>query len=562
MEKVNTKDKQIKTSKTTTPIKSEVSDQSVKKNSNSSSKKEKISVSKESEKKIIQVDHQQTEEKEKEINSIPQQSELTTNVNESYFSTKKFSEFALSEETLRSLSELSYETATEIQSRCIPLALGGRDIIGNAKTGSGKSLAFLIPAIEHLIKTRPEDGINSTRALVLTPTRELALQLYNIAKDLLTYHTDINCALIMGGANRRVESEKLKKGVSLIIACPGRFLDHLVNTKGFDATNISLLIIDEADDILKIGFEKELREILHLLPKSRQTMLFSATISPKVEDLITLSVKNYEFVGIKSKEATVSSLEQGFVMTEPDKKFRFLFTFLRNNLNKKIMVFFSTIKAVEFYSYLLNYVDTPCMSIHGDQKQQKRSTTYLEFCNLEKGILLCTDVAQRGLDIPDVDWVIQFDPPHDPQEYLHRVGRTARGAKSKGKALLVLLPCEVGMIRYLKSNKININEFQFDDKKLRNVQDQLEKLVQNNHYLYTSSVDAYRSFLHSYVAHTLKDVYDINNLDLAKVCRSFGLTSPPFVNLNVGFMTQSMKRKKLKGKDSFYNKVRYFFFLV
>ena len=118
------------------------------------------------------------------------------------------------------------------------------------------------------------------------------------------------------------------------------------------------------------------------------------------------------------------------------------------------MVFYSTIKAVEFYSSLLNYVDIPCKAIHGDQKQQKRSTTYLEFCGLEKGILLCTDVAQRGLDFPDVDWVIQYDPPHDPQEYLHRVGRTARGANKKGKALLVLIPCEIGMVRYLKSYKV------------------------------------------------------------------------------------------------------------
>jgi ATP-dependent RNA helicase DDX18/HAS1 len=286
-------------------------------------------------------------------------------------------------------------------------------------------------------------------------------------------------------------------------------------------------------------------------------------MSAKIEDVITLSVKNYEHISIKSKEATVSTLEQGFVMTDADKKFRFLFTFLRNNLNKKIMVFFSTIKAVEFYSYLLNYVDTPCKAIHGEQKQQKRSTTYLEFCNMEKGILLCTDVAQRGLDIPDVDWVIQYDAPHDPQEYLHRVGRTARGAQKKGKALLVLLPCEVGMIRYLKSYKININEFQFEDKKLKQVQEQLEKLVQNNHYLLTSATDAYRSYLHSYVAHTLKDVYDINNLDLAKVCHSFGIANPPFVNLNIGFMTSSSKRKKLKGKDQFYSKVNFFkiFFL-
>jgi ATP-dependent RNA helicase DDX18/HAS1 len=481
-------------------------------------------------------------------------------LDDKYFSDQKFSSFNLTEETLRSLQETGYETATEIQARCIPLALEGRDIIGNAKTGSGKSLAFLVPAVEHLVKTNKEDELLSTRALVITPTRELALQLFNIAKDLLQYHPKEKVALIMGGANRKVEAEKLRKGVSIIIACPGRFLDHMTNTKGFDYSNISMLIVDEADDILKVGFEKELREILDKLPKKRQTMLFSATISPKVEDLITLSVKNYEFIGIKSKEATVSTLEQGFVITEPHLKFRFLFTFLRNNMNKKIMVFFSTIKAVEFYSYLLNYVDTLCMSIHGDQKQQKRSTTYLEFCNLEKGILLCTDVAQRGLDIPDVDWVIQYDPPHDPQEYLHRVGRTARGAEKKGKALLVLLPCEVGMVRYLKTNKININEFQFEEKKLRQVQDQLEKLVQNNHHLYTSGVDAYRSFLHSYVAHTLKDVYDINNLDLAKVCKSFGLVSPPFVNLNIGFITSSMRRKKAKGNQSFYSKVIFFYF--
>jgi ATP-dependent RNA helicase DDX18/HAS1 len=357
---------------------------------------------------------------------------------------------------LKSIEEIGFVTATEIQERCIPLGLEGRDIIASAKTGSGKSLAFLIPAVEMLIKNKSEDGKSKTKVLVLTPTRELALQLFNIARDLIRYQDTESCALIIGGANRKVEAEKLRRGVSIIIACPGRLLDHMMNTKGFDYSHISMLVIDEADDILKIGFEKELREILSLIPKQRQTMLFSATISPKVEDLITLSVKNYEFVSIQSKEATVSTLEQGFVMIDADKKFRFLFTFLRNNLNKKILVFFSTIKAVEFYSYLLNYVDTPCKAIHGDQKQAKRSTTYLEFCNMEKGVLLCTDVAQRGLDFPDVDWVIQYDPPHDPQEYLHRVGRTARGAKKKGQALLVLLSNEVGMIRYLKSYKVEI----------------------------------------------------------------------------------------------------------
>jgi len=371
-----------------------------------------------------------------------------------YFSDKKFADMGLSEETLNALTESGFETATEIQEKCIPLSSQGVDIIGSAKTGSGKSLAFLIPAVELLAKSEDKES-KSTRVLVLTPTRELALQLFNLARDLLRFHEQHSCALIMGGANRKVEAEKLRKGVSLIIATPGRLLDHLANTKGFDYSKISLLVIDEADDILKIGFEKELKEIISLIPKiNRQTMLFSATLSPKVEDIITLSMRNYEYVGIKSKEATVSTLEQGYVVVDPDKKFRFLYSFIRKNLNKKIMVFFSTIKAVEFYSALLNYVDIPCKAIHGEQKQQKRSTTYLEFCGLDKGILLCTDVAQRGLDFPDVDWVIQYDPPHDPQEYLHRVGRTARGANKRGKALLVLIPCEIGMVRYLKSYKV------------------------------------------------------------------------------------------------------------
>jgi ATP-dependent RNA helicase DDX18/HAS1 len=395
------------------------------------------------------------EEKDLNNNNSANQTELSKDPNsDKYFSDKKFSDMNLSEHTFNSLTESGFETATEIQAKCIPMAIEGMDIIGSAKTGSGKSLAFLIPAVEILARSEDKES-KATRVLVLTPTRELALQLFNLSRDLLRFHEQHTCALIMGGANRKVEAEKLRRGVSLIIATPGRLLDHLVNTKGFDYSKISLLVIDEADDILKIGFEKELKEIMSLIPNNRQTMLFSATLSPKVEDIITLSMKNYQYVGIKSKEATVSTLEQGYVVVDPDKKFRFLYSFIRKNLNKKIMVFFSTIKAVEFYSALLNYVDIPCKAIHGDQKQQKRSTTYLEFCGLEKGILLCTDVAQRGLDFPDVDWVIQYDPPHDPHEYLHRVGRTARGANKRGKALLVLIPCEIGMVRYLKSFKVN-----------------------------------------------------------------------------------------------------------
>ena len=357
--------------------------------------------------------------------------------NDDYFSNVKFSEMNLNKILLERLNLQGYETATEIQAKSIPIALKGEDIIGSAKTGSGKSLAFLIPTVQYILNHPKNEGIQS---LVITPTRELALQLYDLAKSLMN-DNGTTCVLVIGGGNRKKEAEKLSSSEARIIICtPGRLIDHMVNTKKFNYNNIKILTIDEADKILKIGFEEELTEIIKLIPKNRQTLLFSATITPKVEDLITLSVKNYENIRIKSSDPTVSTLEQGYLIIDADKKFLFLFTFFKKNKNAKILVFFATCKEVEFYSSLLNYVDVPVLSITGEYKQQKRSTTFMEFCSLDKGILLCTDVAQRGLDIPDVDWVIQYDPPHDPEEYLHRVGRTARGANKVGKALLMIMP--------------------------------------------------------------------------------------------------------------------------
>ena len=319
--------------------------------------------------------------------------------NDDYFSNVKFSEMNLNKILLERLNLQGYETATEIQAKSIPIALKGEDIIGSAKTGSGKSLAFLIPTVQYILNHPKNEGIQS---LVITPTRELALQLYDLAKSLMN-DNGTTCVLVIGGGNRKKEAEKLSSSEARIIICtPGRLIDHMVNTKKFNYNNIKILTIDEADKILKIGFEEELTEIIKLIPKNRQTLLFSATITPKVEDLITLSVKNYENIRIKSSDPTVSTLEQGYLIIDADKKFLFLFTFFKKNKNAKILVFFATCKEVEFYSSLLNYVDVPVLSITGEYKQQKRSTTFMEFCSLDKGILLCTDVAQRGLDIPDV----------------------------------------------------------------------------------------------------------------------------------------------------------------
>jgi ATP-dependent RNA helicase DDX18/HAS1 len=227
-------------------------------------------------------------------------------------------------------------------------------------------------------------------------------------------------------------------------------------------------------------------------------MLFSATQTTKVTDLARMSLRPgplYINVDSGKDTSTAENLEQGYVVCESDKRFLLLFTFLRKNLKKKVIVFFSSCKSVQYHGELLNYIDVPVLDLHvrlfpslpssllslidrydaqGKQKQQKRTNTFFEFCNAPTGILLCTDVAARGLDIPKVDWIIQFDPPDDPRDYIHRVGRTARAGK-QGKSLLFLLPSELGFLRFLKVAKVPLNEYSFPAEKIANVQGQVRR---------------------------------------------------------------------------------------
>lgn len=404
---------------------------------------------------------------------------------------KKFTELNLSERTMKAINDMPYDTMTEIQQRSIPPALAGRDILGAAKTGSGKTLSFLIPAIEmlHSLKFKPRNG---TGVIVVSPTRELALQIFGVARELMEHHSQ-TYGIVIGGANRRAEAEKLTKGVNLLIATPGRLLDHLQNTQGFVFKNIKALIIDEADRILEVGFEDEMRQIVKILPKEdRQTMLFSATQTTKVEDLARISLRPgplYVNVDHQQEHSTVAGLEQGYVICESDMRFKLLFTFLKKHPKKKIIVFFSSCNCVKYYSELLNYIDLPVLDLHGKQKQQKRTNTFFEFCNAKQGTLICTDVAARGLDIPAVDWIVQFDPPDDPRDYIHRVGRTARGANGKGKSLMFLQPNEVGFLGHLKEAKVPLVEFELPPKKILDIQSQLEMLIGKNYYLNKVSLD-------------------------------------------------------------------------
>lgn len=452
-----------------------------------------------------------------------------------------FSELQLSEATRAGIRALNFDRMTPVQRRAIPPLLDNKDVMGCAKTGSGKTLAFLIPALErmHRLRFRAEEG---TGVIVISPTRELSLQTYGVLQDLAKEHK-FRTGIVMGGADRKTEAKELAKGVTLLVATPGRLLDHLQNTNSFLTRNLKCLIIDEADRILDVGFELEMQQILRLLPATRQTMFFSATLTAKTRALASKAVKK-GCVHIEIDAQAPDQLQQGFILCEPKRRFDVLYNFLRRNKDKKIMVFMSACLEVKYYYELLNYIDVPVMAIHGRQKQSKRSTTFFQFCKAPSATLLCTDVAARGLDIPEVHWIVQFDPPADPKEYVHRVGRTAR-AGATGQALLILRPHEVGFLRELHQAGIQTAEFDVKWSKVADVQDQLEKLLDKSFYLARSAHDGYKSYIRAYASHKLKDHFNVERLDLTVAANNFGLKVAPLVDLK-SFVNSDHRRRDNK----------------
>eukprot|EP00932_Pfiesteria_piscicida_P007378 SRR837773.17448.p1 GENE.SRR837773.17448~~SRR837773.17448.p1 ORF type:complete len:315 (+),score=150.47 SRR837773.17448:121-945(+) len=252
-----------------------------------------------------------------------------------FFSEQKYEDLAICDNLKRALKEHKFEKLTEIQAKAIPHLLNGKDVLAAAKTGSGKTLAFLVPALDLLynVKFLPRNGVG---AMVISPTRELAQQIYDVLRNISQYMSQ-TIACCVGGMNRRPEAEKLAKGVNLLVATPGRLLDHMQNTKGFVYHNLVNLTIDEADRILEVGFEEEMNMIIKLLPKKRQTALFSATQTRKVADLARLSLQKPVFVEVKTEDnvATVSGLTQGYVVCPAQSRFLLLFTFLKRNRDRR-----------------------------------------------------------------------------------------------------------------------------------------------------------------------------------------------------------------------------------
>ncbi|KAH1132300.1 hypothetical protein GLYMA_05G014800v4 [Glycine max] len=501
-------------------------------------------------------DGESSKKKKKKVEgeSEVEEKKVKNNGGSGIMSTESFESLGLSEPTYKAIMDMGFHHMTQIQARAIPPLLIGKDVLGAARTGSGKTLAFLIPALELLynVKFTPRNGAG---VIVICPTRELAIQTHAVAKELLKYHSQ-TLGLVIGGSARKIEAERLAKGINLLVGTPGRLLDHLQNTKGFMYKNLKCLMIDEADRILEANFEEEMKQIIKILPKNRQTALFSATQTKKVEDLARLSFQTtpiYIDVDDGRTKVTNEGLLQGYVVVPCAKRFIVLYSFLKRHQSKKVMVFFSSCNSVKFHADILNLIQLNCSSIHGKQKQQTRTTTFFDFCKAEKGILLCTDVAARGLDIPAVDWIVQYDPPDEPKEYIHRVGRTARGEGGKGNALLFLIPEELQFLCYLKAAKVPVKEYAYDEKKVANVQSHLENLVVNNFYLNKMAKEAYRSYILAYNSHSMKDIFNVHRLDLQAVASSFSFSNPPNVSLNINSSKQRNKMRKVDGSRHGFN---------
>ncbi|KAJ5294815.1 hypothetical protein PENANT_c014G11251 [Penicillium antarcticum] len=358
-------------------------------------------------------------------NEDPDVEDATSETEAAASAPKTFKELGIIDALCEACTNLGYKAPTPIQAESIPLALQGRDMIGLAETGSGKTAAFALPILQALMeKPQPFFG------LVLAPTRELAYQIAQSFENLGSTIA-VRCATIVGGMDMVPQSIALGKKPHIIVATPGRLLDHLENTKGFSLRSMKYLVMDEADRLLDMDFGPILDKILKVLPRERRTFLFSATLSSKVESLQRASLSNPQRVSISSsKYQTVSTLQQYFLLRPHKHKDVYLAYLLEKFTGQSAIIFMRTVHETQRIAYLLRGLGLGAIPLHGQLSQSARLGALGKFRSRSRDILVATDVAARGLDIPSVDVVLNYDLPTDSKTYIHRVGRTARAGKS------------------------------------------------------------------------------------------------------------------------------------
>ncbi|KAG5368101.1 ATP-dependent RNA helicase DRS1 [Yarrowia sp. C11] len=351
---------------------------------------------------------------------------------------KTFQTLNLSRPVMKGISALGYQAPTPIQSRTIPIALMGKDLVAGAVTGSGKTAAYIIPVLERLLYKSSK--VAATKVVVLTPTRELSIQVADVGKKLSQYVSGVRFGLAVGGLNLRVQEQELKTRPEIVIATPGRFIDHVRNSPSFSVDDVEILVIDEADRMLEEGFQQELTEILTLLPKKRQTLLFSATMNSSISSLIQLSLSRPVRVMINPPKQAASGLVQEFVrIRKRDHLKPALLASILKKMDKeqRTIIFVARKETAHRLRIMLGLLGVRIGELHGALSQEQRLQSITAFKKLEVPILVCTDLASRGLDIPKIECVVNYDMPQTHAVYLHRVGRTARAGREGRSVTLV-----------------------------------------------------------------------------------------------------------------------------
>lgn len=450
---------------------------------------------------------------------------------------KRFDELPLSKKTKAGLKKASFIEMTDIQAKSLPLSLCGKDILGAARTGSGKTLAFVLPVLErlHRLKWGSSDGLG---ALILSPTRELAIQIFEVLRKIGGQHS-FSAGLVIGGKDVKIERDRLAR-MNILVATPGRLLQHMDQTSGFDTGNVQILVLDEADRCLDMGFENTLDAIMENIPKSsRQTLLFSATQTKRIKDLARLNLSSPEYVAVNEGESgkggsgglIPDSLQQHYMVVPLEQKLSLLFSFIRTHLKSKVLVFFSSCRQVQFAYETFRRMrpGTSLLSLHGKQKQVKRLQIFNDFTKTQHAILFATDIAARGLDFPQIDWVLQVDAPEDVDTYIHRIGRTAR-YNSKGSSLLLLLPSEEkGFTAKMKQKAIEAALIKPKQSKVQDISNQLQSFLFQDPELKYLGQKAFVSYVRSIHLQSDKFTFDVTALPLDSYAESLGLAGAPKV---------------------------------
>ena len=343
-----------------------------------------------------------------------------------------FKNFNLNDEIYGGLSDLQYKSPTPIQSQSIPLILEGRDVLGSAQTGTGKTGAFVIPLLQKIM----ESNIEGTQALILAPTRELARQI-DEQIFAIGYHTGVTSAIVMGGSDFAAQAKAIRAGVDIIVATPGRLLDQM-NVLNIDFGHINYFVLDEADRMLDMGFLPDVTKIIDSLPAERQTLLFSATLPDELKKMVGKVMKNPETVAIAPSKPA-ESVKQLVYFTPQKKKIELVEQLFDNFDWETALIFTATKRGTDQLERRLKKRDIKAISMHGDRSQEERNEALRAFKNKQYPVMVATDVLSRGIDIDDISLIVNYDVPNNPEDYIHRIGRTGRYDKS-GIAVTLVNP--------------------------------------------------------------------------------------------------------------------------